>query len=132
MADTAQLIATLSVRMDKFEKQMKDAVAQAEKATKEIEDQFAKANPQIGGAVARGTFFGTLAAKAAKELGAILKDLPEQFERLAKAADVAQVSMVQAFQVAAALGDMDKASKLLETIGVQLERIRQGATDTPL
>jgi hypothetical protein len=133
MADQAQLIATLSVRMDKFEKQMKDAVAVAEKAVDGIEKEFAKANPQLGvSAIAKGSFLGNVAAKAAKELLSILKELPEQFERLAKSADIAQVSIVQAFQVAAALGDMDKASKLLETIGVQLERIRQGATDTPL
>lgn len=131
MADQAALIATLSVRMDKFEKQMKAAGTTAEDAVKDIEDKFAKANPQVG-SIAKGTFLGNLASGAAKQVFAFVKELPEQFEKLAKAADIAGVSITEAFTAAGVVGGMEQGAKLLTDIGLQLEKIRQGGKDTPL
>lgn len=131
MADQAQLIATLSVRMDKFEAQMKDASKQAEKAAGDIEDKFNKANPQIG-SIAKGTFLGNIATKAAKELFDIVKELPGQFREIADAAEIAQISISKAFQLTGTLRDFEQAAKLMESIGLSLERIRQGEKNVPL
>lgn len=131
MADQAQLTAVLIGKIDQFEKQMAQAVKLAAKSADQIEKEFNKANPQVG-SIAKGTFIGQAALKGLEKIKQLIVDLPEQFARLSKAADVAGVSMAQAFELAATLGDMDKASKVLTDVGVQLERIRQGAKDTPL
>lgn len=56
--DTAALVVALSAQMTKFEKQMtSDAPALADKAVKNIEDKFARTNPDASGLIAWGKNF---------------------------------------------------------------------------
>jgi hypothetical protein len=48
MADQAALEATLRVRLDKFDRQMKKAGQMADAGVKDIEARFERANPQLG------------------------------------------------------------------------------------
>ena len=59
MADDPKLVTALEVRLNAFEKQLKEAGVIAEREVKNIEDKFAKANPVFGGTFL-GTFLGPM------------------------------------------------------------------------
>lgn len=125
MADQAQLIASLKLRMDEFEKQMKEAGVIAENTVKDIENKFSKANP-----VFAGTFLGTMAARLTasgiKQFVAMISELPEQFRELQHAADLAGMSLERAFSITRATGKFDATITSMENLARLLERAQRG------
>src|SRR5262249_43676997 len=125
MADQAQLIASLIVKLDAFEQQMKKAGVIADNAVKDIEGKFAKANPVFSGTFL-GTFLGRLSSSAVKDVFKFIEELPQKFRDLAEAADVAGISIERAFALGHITGNMEATEKALTNIATMLDRAKRG------
>jgi hypothetical protein len=103
MADSAKLITTLEVRLDKFEKQLKEAGVIAEKGADEIEKKFSAINPSFAGGLLGGLFSGVF-KEGARDLIKFLEAIPERFKEIKRTADLAAISMNDVFGFQSALG----------------------------
>lgn len=127
MADSAKLLVTLEAKLDRFEKQMKDAGVIAEKGVKDIEDKFSKANPAFSGGFLGG-LIGGVAAQGIKEAIHLLDTLHDRFKDIDKTAKLAAISMNDVFGFQSAFGKSGFAEvdKALVTLASLLDRAQRG------
>lgn len=98
MAADPKLVVALEARLDRFEKQMKDAGVIAERGVKDIEDKFSRANPAIGaGAVFGGTLLASAFTAGLKQAGSFIEGIIERFKELQQVAKLAGASMQEVF-----------------------------------
>jgi hypothetical protein len=98
VATDPQLLVALEARLDRFEKQMREAGFIAERTVKDIEDKFSKANPQFGATFA-GNFLGNLAAKLVREIPNFISSIIENFKELERVAIVTGTAMQDVFGI---------------------------------
>jgi len=129
MADDPKLVTALEVRLNAFEKQLKEAGVIAEREVKNIEDKFAKANPVFGGTFL-GTFLGNAARDAAKELISFVTDLVQRFKDLERVSKLANIAMQDLFglqEAAAKLGaPIEEVTNSVRTLAELLSRMKRG------
>lgn len=117
MAADAALVARLEVRLDKFEKQMKDAGVIADRGMKDIEDSFVKSNSKWARAI--GDSLGDAITSGVRAAIKLVEDLVDRFKRIEDTAKLTGVSLADAFAVEKLLGSggldaFDKIATLLD------------------
>lgn len=96
MPSDPKLVVALEARLDKFEKQLKDAGVIADRQVRDIEDKFNKANPSFGAAFLRNF---AIAAAGAFSLDRAFDAVIKSIGDLAKIDDVSQAVGLTAEQV---------------------------------
>jgi Lambda phage tail tape-measure protein (Tape_meas_lam_C) len=133
MADEPKLVTALEVRLNAFEKQLKEAGLIAEREVKKIEDTFSKANPVFGGTFL-GTFLGNVARDAAKEITKAVFDLVDRFKDLEKAAKLANVAMQDLFglqEAAHKLGaPINEVTSSVRNLAELLDQMKRGEVNS--
>lgn len=82
MADDPKLIVSLEARLDRFEKQLKEAGLIAQKEVDAIEASLGSIGSKTAGGAFAGTFLGTAFADLIKEIPKALQDMIKQFDEL--------------------------------------------------
>ncbi len=129
MADEPKLVVALEARLDKFEKQLKEAGVIAEREVKNIEDKFSQANPQFAGTFL-GSFLGTAAAQGMKAIIGFIEDAIKRFTDLGKVSKLVNIEMNELFgiqQAAAKFGaPIDDVTKSVRNLAELLDRMKRG------
>lgn len=125
MADDPKLVVALEARLNKFEKQMKDAGVIADREMKKIEDRVSQ-NNSVFAATFLGNFLGKLAAGAAKQFISFIEGIPERMKAIQTAADLANLSLERTFQIAQGSGKEASALQSIENMARLLDRARRG------
>ncbi|TXH84836.1 MAG: hypothetical protein E6Q77_01765 [Rhizobium sp.] len=124
----AQLVVSLEARLNKFEKQLKEAGIIADRQVKAIEDRFARSNPAFSGSFL-GNFLGNLSTKALDKALATVDELLHRFSDLDKTARLVGDSMNNIFGIQEAAGkfgasvaDVNQSVRGLATLLDQMQR----------
>lgn len=122
MADNPRLVANLMLRLDDFERKMKQAGVIADNGIRNIERKFAGLNPKLGGIFA-GVSVGAAASSFRKAV-AYLSDLADASKRLGASTD-----FIQAFGYAIQMagGSADAAVSGLENFSKELSKAAAGS-----
>lgn len=120
-SDAAQLVVRLEARLDEFERSLKQAGSLADDEVGKMEDRFRKANT-IGSTI--GTTLGTGLSKAISAGISLLEDMFDRFKRINESAELAGVSVKQAFAIDKLLGSGALAG--FDKIGTLLDRAQRG------
>lgn len=129
MPDNPQLVVALETRLDKFEKQLKEAGVIAEREVKNIEDKFSRANPQFAGTFL-GSFLGSASSQGMKALIGFIEDAINRFKDLEKVAKLVNIEMNELFgiqQAAAKFGaPIDDVTKSVRNLAELLNQMQRG------
>ncbi len=127
-ATDAQLVVSLEARLNKFEKQLKEAGIIADRQVKAIEDRFARSNPAFGGSFL-GSFLGNFSTKALEKALSLADDLLDRFRELEKLSKLVGSSMNDVFGIqeaagkfGAPVGDVNQSVRSLATLLDQMKR----------
>src|SRR5687767_14391548 len=127
MPGEAALVAKLEVKLNTMERQLKKAGAMADDSVRDIERRFARANPQLGGAVAFGTLLGNLASGGVQVAIRALEDMAKRMRELAETAQFTGIALKDVYGAQQALGgNASQVNAALESITTLLERARAG------
>jgi hypothetical protein len=122
MANEAALVAKLEVRLDKFEKQMRQAGQIADKGTKDIEDRFTRSNVAIGSTI--GTALGKGITAGIEAAINSIRGLVERFKAIKDAAELTGISLRDAFGIEKTLGSGGLQG--FERVATMLDRMQRG------
>lgn len=132
-ATDAQLVVSLEARLNKFEKQLKEAGIIADRQVKAIEDRFARSNPAFSGSFL-GNFLGNLSTKALDKALSTVDELLHRFTDLDKTARLVGDSMNNIFGIQEAAGkfgasvaDVNQSVRGLATLLDQMQRGEQNS-----
>ncbi len=131
MADP-KLVVALEARLEKFEKQMKEAGVIADRGVKDIEDKFSKANPKVN--FLEGIFqgLGQFAGQAIEKLvSQAIKSITTELAKLGDSADLIELTTDRLQELRFAflsLSDLNSGEFLkgIESIGT---KINEAATE---
>jgi hypothetical protein len=127
--DAAALVVALSAQMTKFEKDMQAAASLADKATREIENKFAKANPSFPGIegglqkLLGGVAIGAIVSQM-KTLTAEVAHMGEAAERVGLTSDEFQKLQ---FAIVATGGSATTASAGMDKFSKNISEAARGA-----
>ena len=134
MADTAALVVALSAQLTKFEKDMKQANAIADREVRRIEERFAKMVVRVPGIDELSTRLKALATGAG--LAALTHQMIELTRQVNELGDTAErvgltTDQVQEFRfaVAATGGDLEKADTALDRFSKAMSEAAEGTND---
>jgi hypothetical protein len=124
MADTAAFIATLGLRLEGFEQELKRANALADRQLDEMERGFSARNLALGTAL--GTAIGGGIQKGVSTAISELRKFNEELLNLDRAARFSGASMSEIFTVGQVIENGQEAVKVFEGLASQLDRMAGG------
>lgn len=129
MAADPALVVSLEARLNKFEKQLKDAGAIADREVSGIEDRFARANPTFAGSFL-GNFLSSAATTAIDSAARLVSELKDRFIDLRDTAHLVGISMEEAFGIQKAASDakvpVDDVTKSIRGLATLLDQMKRG------
>lgn len=129
MAVDPGLVVSLEARLDKFEKQLKEAGVIADRHVSAIEDRFSKSNPSFSGSFL-GNFLANLTTKGLDAAVKMVSDLVDRFIDLEKVSKLTGESMRDLFGIQEAAAKfkvpVDETAASVKALAVLLDQMQRG------
>lgn len=132
MADTAAFIATLGLKLEGFEQELKRANALADRQLDSMERGFSARNLAIGTGL--GQIFSRAIEHGVRDAIISIRDFNEQLLDMGRISRFSGVSLNEVFALGEVLGGLKEAKSAVEAIATQFEKLQSGgkAKDVPL
>lgn len=132
MADTAAFIATLGLKLEGFEQELKRANALATNQLDAMERGFSTRNLAIGTGL--GNIFARAIEHGVRDGILAIREFNEQLLDMGRISRFSGVALNEVFALGEVLGGLKEAKSAVETIATQFEKLQSGgkAKDVPL
>lgn len=130
MSDDLKLVTVLEAKLDKFEKQMKEAGLIADRQVKVIEDRFAKANPSLPANFLKGFVGGALGALSIERVADAIHRTIADLAKIGDVADRVGITAEQLQELRYALeqsgGEASQTGPAMQRFAENLVRAAEG------
>lgn len=130
MAADPKLVVALEARLNRFEKQLKEAGVIADREVRRIEDRFERANPSFGAAFTRGILGAAAAAFSLERAFAAVLNTVQSTAKIGDVAERVGLSAEQLQELRYALqlsgGEAEQANVAMERFATNLSKAASG------
>jgi hypothetical protein len=124
MADTAAFIATLGLKLEGFEQELKRANQLADRQLDAMEKGFSARNLALG--VGLGSAIERAVSNAVRGAIGQVKNLYDEILALDRVARTTGVALTQVFSLGEQMRSLGQAEKFIDNIATQLDRMQRG------